>query len=192
MWQGLWANTHSKPPTLPLGQSRVLRSINKSNEGVFLARFSRPEALRVGSAIIEHHIIICWVVGLSGGFAGPPFKIWFRTLEVLTKKLVLSGSSEIPAGNHTIPRPIFSVFSIPNPKVLKFQHHYFIPTACDQMRLVLLHLYLFNSIPGFSGEAHLNAPVARPPFPQRSPLEACRHYQQMEIPGKQQAGIPDW
>ena len=41
-----------------LGQSRVPRSINKSNEGVFLARFSRPEALRVGSAIIEHHIVI--------------------------------------------------------------------------------------------------------------------------------------
>ena len=120
-----------------LGQSRVQRSINKSKEGVFLARFSRPEALRVGSAIIEHHIIICWVVGLSGGFVCPPFKIRFRTLEVLTKKLVLSGSSEISAGIDTISRPIFSTFSIPNSEVSKFQHHaidQFIPTACNCSR----------------------------------------------------------
>ena len=37
------------------------------------------------------------------GFVRPRFKIWFRTLEVLTKNLVLSESSEIPAENCTIP-----------------------------------------------------------------------------------------
>ena len=74
-----------------LGQFRLLRPIDKANEGVFLARFSRRKRYVWGA--IEHHFVICWLDGWLDWVAGcvrPLIKIWFRFLEVLTKNLVLS------------------------------------------------------------------------------------------------------
>ena len=47
--------------TLHVQQSRVQGSISVSNEGVFLAQFSYPEALRVESPVTEYYILISWV-----------------------------------------------------------------------------------------------------------------------------------
>ena len=92
----------------PLGQPRLLRSINKSNEGVFLARFSCRKRYVWGA--IEHHFVICWLdwmTGLGCWIVRPLFKIWFRMLEVLTKKLVLSGLPEITRGELHHPKAWF-------------------------------------------------------------------------------------
>ena len=167
---------------------------------MFLARFSRPEALRVGSTIIEHHIVTCWT-GWVVGFVRPRFKIWFRILEVLNKNLVLSESSEISAGNCTIPRPGFSAFSTRIAKFSNFNMHatnqYF-----DLMRLsyfTLMRTFITQFIQfiqfrtgslwrGTSKCARNNAILPRRCYP----FKACSHYQGWETPSKQQAYISGW